>query len=321
MVEQSRRQFIKSALMTSGAPLVMGLPWKSTEKISGDKPHPVCIFSKHLQWLGFEDVGKFVKDLGFDGVDLTVRRGGHVDPESVEKLLPEAVEKITRSGVIVPMMATNIGDAGDPLTEKVLKTASENGITHYRMDYYDYDRQKDVKTQLEQLRGKVQQLAHLNENYRIKGAYQNHDGTHVGASIWDIWYVLKEIDPAWTGLQFDIRHAVVEGGRSWENDLRLVHDLIHCSVVKDFIWEKNQDNMWYVKNVPVGEGMVEFGKYFQLYKELKLSGPISLHVEYPIFNRDEENSSLAQKLKIAERVLSADLEAVRRHLTTAGISG
>src|SRR5262245_15925325 len=37
-----------------------------------------CFFSKHLPDLGWSDLGKAVKDAGFDGVDLTVRAGGHV---------------------------------------------------------------------------------------------------------------------------------------------------------------------------------------------------------------------------------------------------
>jgi L-ribulose-5-phosphate 3-epimerase len=219
------------------------------------------------------------------------------------------------------MMATNINDADDPTTGKVLKTASENGITHYRMAYYDYDRNGDLQLQLEKLRNKARHLAKLNEKYGIKGAYQNHEGTHVGASVWDIWYVLKEIDPDWIGLQFDIRHATVEGGKSWVNDLRLVHDHIHCSVIKDFIWELNSVNRWVVRNVPVGEGMVDFDQYFKLFKEFDIAGPISLHIEYPIFTQDEATLSLNQKLRVAEKVLSKDLKMARQLLGAAGISG
>ena len=41
----------------------------------------LCLFSKHLPELGWGDLGRAVKDCGFDGVDLTVRGGGHVLPE------------------------------------------------------------------------------------------------------------------------------------------------------------------------------------------------------------------------------------------------
>ena len=36
----------------------------------------ISIFSKHLQWLDYKDMAKVLADLGFDGVDLTVRPPG-----------------------------------------------------------------------------------------------------------------------------------------------------------------------------------------------------------------------------------------------------
>ena len=86
-----------------------------------------------MQWLDFEDVGKFVKDVGFDGVDLTVRKGGHIEPGEVTYKLPTAVDQITKASVVIPMMATNIKDAMAPNTDMLLKTASRNGIKYYRM--------------------------------------------------------------------------------------------------------------------------------------------------------------------------------------------
>src|SRR5687768_12413035 len=61
-----------------------------------------CFFSKHLAELDWKDLGKAVKDAGFDGVDLTVRTGGHVLPERADDL-PKAIEAIKAAGVSVPM--------------------------------------------------------------------------------------------------------------------------------------------------------------------------------------------------------------------------
>jgi len=38
----------------------------------------IHLFSKHLQWLDYEGMSKVAKQIGFDGLDLTVRRKGHV---------------------------------------------------------------------------------------------------------------------------------------------------------------------------------------------------------------------------------------------------
>ena len=39
-------------------------------------------------------------DLGFDGVDLSVRPGGHVEPDNVETDLPKAIEALADNGLL-----------------------------------------------------------------------------------------------------------------------------------------------------------------------------------------------------------------------------
>src|SRR6184192_1209308 len=73
-----------------------------------------CFFSKHLPNLNYDDLGKAVSGAGFDGVDLTVRPGGHVLPERVAQDLPRAVETIRSHGLEVPMITTELTSAADP---------------------------------------------------------------------------------------------------------------------------------------------------------------------------------------------------------------
>jgi hypothetical protein len=69
----------------------------ATETASGDPGKlKICIFSKHLQWASISDAASIARDVGFDGVDITVRAEGHVLPERVETDLPAAVEAVRR---------------------------------------------------------------------------------------------------------------------------------------------------------------------------------------------------------------------------------
>ena len=43
----------------------------------------IAIFSKHLQFITGEQLAQTAAEIGFDGVDLTVRHGGHVEPARV----------------------------------------------------------------------------------------------------------------------------------------------------------------------------------------------------------------------------------------------
>jgi sugar phosphate isomerase/epimerase len=128
----------------------------------------------------------------------------------------------------------------------------------------------------------MKQLAAFNKELGIAGTYQNHSGIRVGAEIWDIYHLLKDIDPSQLGSQYDIRHAVVEGGQSWANGLRLIAPQINTLVLKDFVWMKGKFGRWEVKNVPLGEGMVDFLAYFKIIKDLRIDVPVCIHYEYDL---------------------------------------
>ena len=316
----NRREFIK---YTGAGAAGLALPFspeagirEEEEKAIAIPKNPICIFSKHLQFLDFEDLGKYVIDVGFDGVDLTVRKGGHVEPAEAPDVLPSALEKIRKSGALVPMMASSINDPDDPLTEPVLKAAGENGVEFYRMAYHRYDPSRGTEEKLSTLRPAMTKLADINEKYGIHGAYQNHQGEFVGASIWDWWYVIKDLDPRWIGFQYDVRHAIVEGGMSWVNDFSLIKDFVRCSVIKDFHWVKKKDGSWRSQSVPLNEGMVNFERYFGMYKQFGINGPISLHFEYPIY---EKSMTKKEKMDFALKVMAKDIEKLRGHLQNAGL--
>ena len=55
----------------------------------------LCLFSKHLPELAWSDLGRAVQDCGFDGIDLTVRAGGHVLPVRAIDDLPVSYTHLT----------------------------------------------------------------------------------------------------------------------------------------------------------------------------------------------------------------------------------
>src|SRR4051794_4202465 len=77
----------------------------------------VAVFSKHLQFLQGEELAKATAEIGFDGLDLSVRAGGHVDPARVAQDLPPLIKIIRAHGLEVPMVTTGIEDADTPHAE------------------------------------------------------------------------------------------------------------------------------------------------------------------------------------------------------------
>ena len=62
-------------------------------------PLKISVFSKHFQWTNCREMAAIAKEVGFDGIDLTVREGGHVLPERVEADLPKEPTRSVKLGL------------------------------------------------------------------------------------------------------------------------------------------------------------------------------------------------------------------------------
>jgi len=315
----SRRQFMATAAAAGMSLSVPGLRQTAIGSTPEKKDKTrICIFSKHLQWLDYDAMAETAAEIGFDGVDLTVRPGGHVLPERVEEDMPRAVEAVKKAGLRVDMITTRITSATHEHTEPILRTAQRLGVGYYRMGYLKYDDKLGVAQSLEALKPRFRDLAALNEQFQIHGAYQNHSGARVGGPVWDIWYLLDDLDPRWMGCQYDIRHATVEGGYSWPLGLNLLAKRIKITAIKDFRWAKI-NGKWKLENCPLGEGMVDFESYFKLAKQNDISATISLHFEYPLPHVSEKNTSAQEQRKRTIVVMQKDLQKLRAMLNKAGL--
>jgi L-ribulose-5-phosphate 3-epimerase len=277
-MKSSRRKFVRitSATMAGAVISSYGFGAVAEGKV---KSNPICIFSKCLQFLDYDRLGETLAQSGFDGADLSVRAGGHVLPERIKTDLPKAVKILKKSGIVVPMMVTGITDADDLQTEQILGTASEQGIRFYRMGYLNYDRNKTIPENLDAHKKSIEKLEKINRKFSIHGGYQNHPGIMVGAPLWDLYWLLKDSDPAYIGVQYDIGQAVMEGSTSWSLAMRLLSRWIKTTAIKDFEWQK-KDNKWGRSYIQLGKGVVDFDAYLKEYIQLGISGPVTMHFEY-----------------------------------------
>ena len=286
-----RRKFIKeaslAAALTSLAPARALARSKTSPAAS--KKH-ICIFSKHLQWLGYSDMARLASGIGFTGIDLTVRKDGHVLPERVRKDLPLAVEQIRAEGLEVPMITTGILDSEDPFSRDILETAGKLGIGLYRPGWFNYTKGVPVPSVLKEARKQMSKLQAINQANNIAASYQNHAGLSVGSSGWDLLKIIEGLDPEWTGVQFDIRHAMVEGPTTWPVFLEILSPYINSIDIKDFTWKNEGEAR--VENVPLGKGLVPFRAYLEELERLEISVDVSIHYEYPLGGAEHGASDL-----------------------------
>jgi sugar phosphate isomerase/epimerase len=306
-----RRTFLQNSSIALGAAM---LPKTlNAAHHGGGHRRSVHLFSKHLQFLDYDAMAEKAAAIGFDGVDLTVRPGGHVEPANATRDLPRAV-KALRAHNLPPLMCTTaILSTDDPHFESTLDAIAESGIKHLRMGYYRPKPGTHPADRLKEIRQSLPPLVKALEKRGLNGGFQNHAGaSHIGSSLWEYWQILQDVDPSVLGLQFDIRHAVAERGASWQNEFDIAAPKISSLVVKDFKWiEEEKTGLPELLNTPLDEGWVDFPRYFKMVDKAKLDVPISLHYEYALGGADKGRRELTIPHADVYAAMKRDLNTLR----------
>ncbi|MBI2426141.1 MAG: sugar phosphate isomerase/epimerase [Candidatus Hydrogenedentes bacterium] len=264
----------------------------------------VCVFSKHLKFQSPAGLAKTCRELKLDGVDLTVRPGGHVLPERVKADLPEAVRVIRGEGLEVPMITTALNDGQDETAQPILETAASLGIPYFRMGGQQYVDGSPALDQLKAFTDSVRRLIAIADAVGITAGYHNHSGAgNVGGALWDLREMIETINSPRFGSNFDVGHSVAEGAYgAWKLNTEVMAPHVKMMAVKDFAW-KNNKPAW----GPLGEGVVPLVEQLRIVRAAGFAGPISIHVEYDV----DGDAGMIEEIRKAAQVL-------RKALSDAG---
>lgn len=262
----------------------------------------ICLFSKHLAKLNYMELGPVLKELGFEGCDLTVRPGGHVLPQNSQVDLLRAIEAIRAEGVEVPMITTGLLSAADWTARPVLGISGTMKVPFYKPGYWQYGPADNVEDRITQVRRDLASLVAIGRAYGMVAGFHNHSGPYVGAATWDTRAVIADMDPNWVGYYFDPCHATAEGGAgAWNVALRLALPRLKMMALKDFYWTK-VDGKWKMTMCPMGQGMVDWQGVFSMLAAARFTGPLSLHLEY---NPQDELRAIARDLEFVKKQVAA----------------
>ncbi len=319
----SRRTFLQasSAFVSAVAlPAKVAPPAAQPARAAAKGPFrgTLCLFSKPVPQLNWQELAAHAKEAGFGGIDLTVRKGGHVLPERAATDLPQSVAAIRAAGLEVPMITTELLSADTAYAESILSTAGKLSIPFLKPGYYHY-KFINVLKELEEAGRQFRSLVELAGEHGIQVGYHNHDG-YIGAPTWDMARVIEPLDPHRCGYYFDLSQATTEGGvGGWKIAASLVMPRLKMIAVKDFVWREVSPHRWEAENCPLGQGMSHWKEFLETLAQSDFHGPITVHEEYSIPGVSDSQGIALSRDQIPEVMAAAkkDLDYLKSLLRQA----
>ena len=262
-----------------------------------------------------EALCELMKGAGADGIQWTVRKGGHATPENAATELPRLVKVAESFGLKCESICTDItADAvGKPGlsqgAEAVLKAAADCGIRMFRPAYFFYDAKTETFRQsMDRIRGGFAKLARVAERTGVKATYQNHSswGPSVfGGLVWDVYECIRDLDPRHVGLEYDPMHAYFETSLSWSHGFELVAPWISSIDLKDFHYRPDPKNAKRTKKamVAAGEGIVPWKEVARRVAANGVDPLYILHFEYD-FDRSDLPKTVKAELDVFKGALA-----------------
>jgi sugar phosphate isomerase/epimerase len=272
----SRREF-GAASMAAAAALAAPAVFAATASAEKAAKNRYCAFIKYLGNLKYDELAERIAELGFGGVEVTFRtKDGYIKPKDAAEEVPRLKKALEKQGLEITIATTDFLSADQEYVQDTLQALADNGVPRYRLGFYRYDLKQPIVDQVMAIKPKLEGLADLNRKLGLNGMYQNHSGADMfGATMWDLYYLLRDHPPEELSCVYDLRHATVEAGESWPTLYKVMKPHITAYSVKDFKWGSNRKS----QHAALGEGMVDPAFYEALAKS-DYKGPISVHVEY-----------------------------------------
>jgi L-ribulose-5-phosphate 3-epimerase len=256
----------------------------------------VCGYSGNMAKVPYPTLGLIAQQIGYDGVDLTVMDGGHVNPHITNVDLVRAIESVRGAGLEVPMISTTLTTVREPTAYPILAISGHTDVHYYRTGFWPWGAAANPQSRLAQVRADLAGLLAAGRQYEMIAMLPNRYGGFVGEAVWDAQVVLGDLDPSLIGYYFDPSQT-----QAWESALRLALPRVKAVALQDFYWDKT-GTAWAMKMCPLGEGMIDWALFFRILAEAHFAGPVSIHFDY---HADDEPGALAKDVEFVRKQIQA----------------
>lgn len=251
------------------------------------------VFSKPWKDMPLPELAVFIRDTGFDGVELPVRPGFQVEPDRITEGLPEATRLFREAGV-------RIGSIACEPSETVIAACAEAGVDLIRVCPSVREGESFFETEA-RLRKEYEALTPALEKAGVRIGVQNHAGPAIGSSI-GIFRLIEPLNPECVCAVWDPMHCVKAGeipplalGILWSRlglvNLKDTYPVRESGTEAEVVRWK----WWYTTG---RQGMTPWDEVADLLKQRGYEGDICLTAEYS--DRSSINRLIAEDLAFAK---------------------
>ena len=276
-----RRDFVRLAVASGLAAAVSELPAEESPKWVPE----VCTYTEHFQKLPIPEVCKVFKRIGVDGLDLTVRPGGHIEPKNVKDELSKAVKAALEHGLEIMMLTTDISTP-DRQAEEIVATCQKLNIERIKLGYFPAGKFGNLAKRLDDVRRQLDSIVKLTAKCGVRPCVHVHSGATIPSNGFMLYELIREMPPDRIGAYLDSYHMTITGGAGgWRQAIDLLRPWTSLVALKNFQWERaDRDGIgqqrWRTNYCRLEDGIAPIPEFVSTIHESGYRGFYTLHTEY-----------------------------------------
>jgi len=273
-------------------------PQRVTPEVAAARAKPgarplLCAYSGCFAKIPYAQLPEIIGSMGYDGMDLTVMPGGHVDPSRYMVDLDRAFQTFQDAGIELPMVTTSFTSPSQTYAYAILYVSAELGARFCRLGTWPPPLPPEASGQLTNIRAAMMrndlaQFAATGLRCNITPLLANHAGSFPGRSIPEVEAMLTGIELKAFGYCFDPVQAIIEGlpasgarsANAWEGGLQAALPRLGAVALSDVALDGDADGAVKPRLCALGEGVIDWKKFFSVLAAARFHGPVSMHMDY-----------------------------------------
>lgn len=236
------------------------------------------VFTKSWRDKPLLSLGEFVRDLGFDGLELPVRPGFQVEPQNASRDLPRAAELFAKMGLRILSVAAPSG----PPDEALIAACAQAKVPILRVMAHLAPGESYVAAE-RRYQQEYDRLLPLLKKHGVTLGIQNHCDRCVANAV-GLRALIGKYDPQYIAAIWDAAHEAVNG-----NEPELALDIIwpHLCMVnlKNLTWQQvngpeAEIAEWQHRNTSGRYGLASWPRVIAELRRRNHSGIVCLTAEY-----------------------------------------